>query len=807
VTAQRRAQNLQEVPISVAAVGEEQIERVAATNIESLDAMIPNANLEHVGQFPGAASFSIRGVGISGIESFADPAVAVYVNGVYQARNVYALSTTLDVEAIEVLRGPQGTLYGRNALAGAIALRTNKPNMNELGGRAQVDFGNYGRTDIDLIGNLPLVEDKVAMRIAVRQHEFDGFFRNNGITDAAGTFDSALEGKPTSKERYLYVRPSIRFTPTDQWDITFFGDYYRNRSDSFTDINYRYSPRAPLNANCGPVTAANSAQARQLGIGLFCATSASTLAGFPGYAPFGDPKTGDKGDGSDPFSVGQSEQGDPNWVTQYMLTNDTSYQTDIGSIRGVFNYQHATSNIKTDSDGENADLFSSQRWEKYDVYSGELIYVSNFSDRLDLTAGVYYLWDHYKTAQISWNTGTLPAGRPGASAVSGFGDYTPGFDATTPSPPLVYGTNTYKRKTYAIYAQAEYKVVGELSLVVGGRYSWEKKYDARGQGIVSLAANGHTTRPNFEDFVFGSNAAATFGPIEKAWKSFSPRVGLNYKLNDDIFLFTFWQRAFKSGGFNMNAADRAVFELPYGQERVDSYEAGVKADLLDNRLRANVNAYYAKFKGLQRSIIRPDSTGRLPQTITDNAADLLSYGVEFEITAKPMDDLTVYLNGGVNETHYTSFCNDLDGPELTAQPQSGRSVCGSTTQLANGTFLVEADYSDLEPQRAPKYDLSAGFVQDIVTSRGSFSVSGSLSYSSEQATHVLNIARSTRDDLLTIDGSISFKPTSEKYRITVWGRNLNNDVELLNIAGVANLWAFGHPTNPRTYGLTLAANF
>lgn len=194
VMAQKRAQSLQDVPISMAAISSETLQEQAILNLEGVNRMVPNAVIEHVGLFPMAAALSMRGIGYAGIESYTDPDVAVYTNGVYQARNATALSSTVDVESIEVLRGPQGTLYGRNAYAGAVALRTHRPSMDETEASASATWGNYGRWDAEVVGNVPIVEGKVAARLAARSHHFDGFYKNNGIIDSAGTVDQTLKG-------------------------------------------------------------------------------------------------------------------------------------------------------------------------------------------------------------------------------------------------------------------------------------------------------------------------------------------------------------------------------------------------------------------------------------------------------------------------------------------------------------------------------------------------------------------------------------------------------------------------------------
>lgn len=765
VTAQRRAQNLQDVPLSIVAVSADTLSRTGVPTIEALNTLIPNAVIEHVGLFPGVASLSIRGVGVSGIESFADPQVAVYINGIYQARNVNALSSTVDVSSIEVLRGPQGTLYGRNAFSGAISLRTNRPDMNETSGSAMATIANYGKVDVDVVGNVPIVEGKVAARLAVRSHNFDGFWKNHGIV-APGVVDSTLEGKSIGRERSLYVRPSLRFTPNEDWDINVIGEIMRERSEGYS---------------AGQIV-----------------LPGSTLAGlgFPGFNPFGDKRLGIASDGSNPLRAGTNVSGKPTDNDQWNITTDAAYTTDFGTIRALVNYNHATSEIWADTDGTNINAYTTARWETYRAFSGELQFSSDFSDSVNVVAGLFYLWDHYNTTQLSFTDFSLPF-------VSEFS-----VADTTQNPGYV--NNTGKRKTWAAYAQVEYNFTPELALVLGGRYSYEKKYGFRGTN-ATINTTGLARDIDFSDHIWPTNTAIIFGPTQKSWESFSPRVGVNYKASDDVMLFGFWQRAFKSGGFNANSSDRTAFLTPYGQEQVDNYEVGIKSDWFDRRLRLNVNAFYSKFDGLQRSLVTPTpSSPNGVTTVNQNLADMKSYGIEAEISARPVDQLTIYTNIGWNKASYTAYCADLDGAELTTTPANGRAVCGAITTVTSGgvdRYLVPTDYSNLKPMRAPRWDLTAGFTKDFTAGSGTVSVNGSVNYRSSVFVQLLNVPYSYRPAMTLVDGSIKWTPDDERYEVTLWGKNLTNQVEILNHLPVGNLFGIYHVTNPRTYGVTLGMKF
>ncbi|MEN3952003.1 TonB-dependent receptor [Iodidimonas sp. SYSU 1G8] len=795
--AQKREESVQEVPVPVTAFSGEAIERKFAVNLEDLNKAAPAVQLQHVGLFHNASAFTIRGIGTSGIESFDDPHTALFIDGVYQARNAWALSNLLDIEAVEMLRGPQGTIYGRNAYSGAITLRTKKPDTSEYAGKASLQYGNPGKLIVSLVGNLPVVEDKFAMRLATQFYKDDGFYRNNGIVvdgvvggQTITHIDPELEGQRIQGNKYVYFRPSFRFTPNDALDVTITGEVIRQRGDGTVSLNAQYDPRTPSNGNCGGAYTS---------VGFNCNKSVFEALYPPNglsVNPFGDGLTGDKGDGSDPFRVGYNlPAGNDSDLNSYNLTMNADYTTDFGTFSFTGNYGWQRSVILTDTDGTNQDIFSSGRFEDYKTYQFEAHFVSDFSETIDMIAGVFYLWDQYHVGQILWTPGQAPfvlnEGR------------------------MSYFQNGQDRKTWAAYTQFEYHVTDQLSAVAGVRYSWEKKYDIFAVPNTSVASQGLDPNSDWSKFPIGPNSVF-FGPQEDSWDNFAPRVGLNYKVTDDILLFAFWQRAYKSGGFVNNAATITTFNDPFGEELIDNFEGGFKTEWLDSRLQLNGNIYYQKLKGLQRQIIRPANNLSGQETYISNSADARSYGFELELVAVPVDGLTLNANIGYNNIKYTNYCADLDGPENTPVPASGRAVCGSTTAVpaviggqAITQYLVEADYSDLPLAFAPKVIANLGFTYDFpIGDMGNISLGASAGYTSKMAVTAVPInPRTDRRPLLLLDAQISWESPDSKYRVSIWGKNLNNDIERLSVTPVSSLFAFEQGTQPRTYGITMTADF
>jgi iron complex outermembrane recepter protein len=803
VTAQKRTENLQDVPMSIVAISGERLRAEGVQTLEQINRIAPNVVVERVGLFPGAASLSMRGVGYSGIESFTDPDVAVYVNGIYQARNATALSQTVDVGSIEILRGPQGTLYGRNAYAGAISIETNRPNMTEFGGAAVATLGNKGLRDLDLIANLPIVEDQIAGRIAVRSHKLGGLWTNNGLV--RGVVDPTLAGDRVGAEDSLVIRPSLRFTPNDKLDIQIIGEFLRQNDQAAPIASVPITPNA-----ASPTGFTNAA-----------------IVGFGGYQhnPFGDARLGIGSDGTDPYVTGYSMADRPMKFDQDSYTLDASYDTGFGKLRFLGNHQKTHSEVYVDTDGSVANIFSSGRWEHHKSNSAELQFVSDWDSPVDITAGLFYFKDTYRTTQLTFTN--FNALFPDHFDLQNYLRLAPGGTTATCNAALAtaartgclypfyvvsYVNNGGERKASAAYVQGEYHVTEQLSVVAGVRYSYERKYGYYGSNS-ELGNTGLGTLVDPDQHLKPTVAAQLFTAAPFKNDGWAPRLGVNYKLQDDILLFAFWQRAFKSGGFNANSADRTAFQTPYGPEEVDSFEGGMKGEFMDNRVRLNINAFYTKFSDLQRSqVVASPTAPSGVTTVTTNNADVKSYGVETEFAARLMDDLTVFANVGWNKAKYTRYCFDFNGAEATSTPalDTTRPVCGpiTTVTLANGSlvYLAPQDYSANKPLRAPRWDITAGVTKTFDLEAGQIAMSGSVNHRSSSLVDLANRPFSFRPRMTLVDANIRFTPQDGRYTLSVWGRNLTNEVEILGFTPVGP-FAFASPTPPRVYGVTGTFNF
>lgn len=810
----KRAKSAQTVPTAVTAFSGVKLEREHAVTLEDFNHSIPNTQLEHVGLFQAAGSFSMRGIGTAGIESFADPVVAVFVDGVYYSRNAVSLLDLFDIESIEALRGPQGTVWGRNAFAGAVVVRTKRPDMDEFGATFQGDVGNAGRLNGGIIGNFPVVEGKVAIRVAANFHKLSGFFKSSGIRYEipgggvpfvdlpVAVSDPSLAGKRVNGERSSYFRPSIRFTPNENLDVTIIGEIWRDRGEGTANWTQCYEPNSfPPPRGNGPSGAPN----------------VHGLLGFPCVDPFGDKRFGIDGDGSDPFVVDNDMSPNQTNHDVWGVTAIADYTTEFGTFSLTLNHRDVEEDVVSDTDGFAAEVFSSSRIQSFDSTQAELKFVSDFSETIDILAGVFYLEDQYAVQQYLWIFSH--------SNLYGGG----GFSRNNPN--VSWGQNGQDRRVYSFYTQVDWHFTDKLTLILGGRYSKEKKFNVFGMPInnsncpvgtvpnavaaadptmmlVGAACNGVPFAGTDNTDVFDFNPAVLFGPASRSWDNFSPRVGVDFQVTDDVLLFAFWQRAYKSGGLGNNAGTETVFLAGFEPERVDNYEIGIKSDWLDNTLRINLNAFRSEYANLVRTVIRAANTSTGQETFNDNAAGAKSWGVELEFSYIPTEGLTFYGVVGWLDINYSNFCGDVNGPEFSATVPT--STCGVVTPtgvvdaMGNPQYLVDTDQSGLKLVRAPTWDLQIGVTYEHEVGNGGLLIwNASVSHTTSMALTTPNDVGFIRDPLTTINAVVTWEAPNGQYRISLFGRNLNNDIERLGGTPVATLFAFAAPTQPRQYGISM----
>jgi iron complex outermembrane receptor protein len=798
--AQKIESSAQTTPVATTTIEGDTLARAFVVDLRDLTNQAPNVMLEPIGAFQNASAFSIRGFGTADIESSADPSVPVFIDGVYMARNSTSLSDLLDISAVEVLRGPQGTLFGRNTVAGAVLVRHNKPDTTEFDVKGSFEAGNYGTINIEGVINVPIVEDKFAMRLAAKSTNNDGFYKN--LTDGSNYGGT---------DRFT-ILPSLLFTPTDNLEIIVRGEIVRERDDSWANTPYNVC-RADANGNFSPLTS----QTVPLIGWAYEGNSFTRFCGQErGKQDFAIEHDNTSGRGSD-FDV-------------FGLTGEINYTIpDIGTITYVGNYRDVHEDVYNDFDTTPLPIFMTRRQQWHWQTTHELRFASDFSETIDFVTGVFYFQQHYRMEQdtFGWLFDPGFGGALGTAIGQRLGAI-PGNPAATLgalNPNAAgFGETLHDHEAWSVFAQANWHITDTLTFLAGVRYNQENK-DI--QTCAPSPVNSPVTREcNLNPLVgnyFDSDTDILAGNKNK-WNDIGPKVGLNWQAMEDLFLYASWTRGFRGGGFNGRCGSTQTCQ-PYDQEQVDNYEIGMKWDGLDNRLRVNLTGFWMEYKDQQVGIIRTSAgSGGGQETVTDNAADAVSRGVELEITAVPADGLRLWSTVGYLDAKRTDFCVDIDGPSsVNPGPASGSCDPDNAFSFVSGgnTFYIfPTDNSDLALVRAPKWTFSAGLSYEIpVGNMGFLEFAGDWRYQSKsnQASNGVPAGSTAgipnfngftvtpvREAAHILNASMTFRETDDRYKVSLFVRNLTNERYMQSLTAVATLFNFIQDNNPRTYGIKIS---
>jgi iron complex outermembrane recepter protein len=341
VTAQKRSENLQKVPISVTAVTGAAIADAQINNIQGLANSIPNVQINSFSNSPDSAVFTIRGIGVNDADPYVGTTVSVIVDGVVVGVNTAALLSLFDIDRVEILRGPQGTLFGANTTGGAVNVITKQP-TGEFGGEAQVIYGNYNRLDLNAAVNFPIT-DSLAGKVSILHTGSDGFFRNYG------------DGRRLGERNITQLRGYLKLDHGN-YDATVIGEYGRSRNGSQTSV-----------------TIANPGDA------LFVPGETAGLINY---------KRGFSGD-----------QPDANDRDSYSLTLTQNLETGIGKLVSITNYNDYDNDLFSDDDGTTRVLLQTHRQITHKQFSQELRNHVDLTDDVQMILGGFYLWQKYQLLQ------------------------------------------------------------------------------------------------------------------------------------------------------------------------------------------------------------------------------------------------------------------------------------------------------------------------------------------------------------------------------------------------------------------------
>ena len=637
VSARRRVEPLQATPLSVVALTAEELEARAVTSLGGLQIHVPNltfAPSQNVGD--AAANVFIRGIGQEDFIVGSEPGVAVYVDGIYVARALGTLMQVLDVERIEVLRGPQGTLFGRNAIGGAVQVVSAQPSSSPEW-RASVALGDLGHRDFRAMVNAPL-GDRLAVRGAVSFVRQDGYLHRSPV---AGYEDIGGDLRPEGNVHSGTGRLQLRWLATDIVTADLSMDASRRRTrQGATHID-------DINPNAGVLPTVNRLIREGEIRGPLVTSDLAPASLFASFA-------------NDAGYVEQDIRG---------ISAAMTRKAERNTLRTTAAYRSLESRISTELDGAPLDIFTNTWDDRQHQWSIELQWDLD-TDSARYTMGLFAFAERANS-------------RPVPGLALGEVLYTCGCFYTAPPATAGSSRRQYSTDSLAAYAQAEYAISERVTATAGLRFTHDDK--AIDADIVALDASLQPT-----DLVIAS------GANRNQWQAATWRAGLQFQATADLMLFASLARGYKSGGFNA----RPTPTLPnlglaaFDPETADTLEVGLRSDWLQDHLRFNATGFYTSYRDMQ---LREQTViAGFPTTLIGNAARSRIVGLELELAASPLEGLNAGVSYGFIDAEYvdigTAAGFTLSSRFQRTPRQSWSASIDYSMHLAAGSLTLHSDY-------------------------------------------------------------------------------------------------------------------
>ncbi len=797
VTAQKRTQNLQDVPIAITAFTGDAVQQKGLGDLHALTNLTPNVNLDSGAPFSGDSSVlsaSIRGIGQDDFAFNLDPGVGVYLDGVYLARTIGANQNLLDVDRIEILKGPQGTLFGRNTIGGAINIVTHVPGT-EPRVIATVTGGRFNRRDLAFTADIP-ISDKLLTSISVSSQERDGYQKvipypsNTSLGSTPFVVDPQTAfpkgGYTTSSanggQNLKVMRGKVLWHATDSVDVTVAADWAREDQSAtpttlmrvqtpsgnnlptaldalvpgpfgFMGALYNYcisTPASTLNdvANFGALFNTSYGLCSPTGTAYHIAQGAPALGGAgyvggPGdtvnllsnqpriYWNFANTQTGNI---DTTYGSGPSfakyNAGGTSMTVDWHLAHNTL-------LKSITGWREINWRIGTDLDGTPETILEVSDHQFQRQFSQEFqLSGKSLDDKLDWVGGLYYF------NESGFVHDFVPFG--GALDVYDF-------------------ANDVKTKSYAAFAHLDYKLTDKWGLTLGARYSRDDKKFVGGQGDLSgynYKSSGCYT-PAGPDMACWAAFAATVGlapfpdptnpyryfpPDQQRQKysEFTPTAGIQFHPTDNSMIYASYSKGFKAGGWTTRLSNPIanIADAAFGPEKAQTYEVGLKSTLFNRHLQANVAVFDTKYDGIQLNI----QEGASP--VLHNAGNAKLKGAELELRALTGTGLSMNLAAGYIDAKYSSV-----SPAAASQ--------GITV--------------DNKIPKTPKYKVTLGPQYDIfLPNSATLTLAADVTRTASMYNDAPNTPELYRPAVTNLNADVHYLSSSGRYELTLGGTNLTD---------------------------------
>ena len=752
VTARRVSERLQDVPVAVTAYTGSALQEQGARAMSDISLLTPSLRIETASVSGAAAVFSIRGQVQQDALATLDPSVGVYVDGVYWARAHGINGSLLDLRDVQTLKGPQGTLFGRNTTGGAILFTTNDPDPSAFSGLVSGTYGRFDYWALTGVLNAPLVRDKIAIRIAAQRNKRDGYIRETRTGADLDTIDDYT------------IRGKLLVEPTDTLKIVFSAERFR------TDTRqnpYRLAYVSPTGLAALESIVEVDGLAASAGLGCFdpagrgaaCIARAQELTNSAISAAE-----------TDRFANSLSSRTYAKTGT-YGVT--ATLDTDFGSIKAIGGYRKVNGFTSLDLDGSPFVFIDfSEAEQNLKQYSGELIVTGKaFADAVDFAAGAFYFHE------------------------SGF-DRTRASVISALNPTALVYDGRIENDSLGFYGQGTWHATEALSFTGGLRYSVDDKRLTTFNG--NELSNG--------SFLCGTTICPFVLPTA-SFKGISYTAGVDYKINDDVLVYGKIARGFRSGGQNLRSTNFIPASLkPFKPEIATSYEAGIKSEWLDRHLRFNLAVHYTQGKDIQRSLNLVTPDGLISASVINNAGQADFYGGELEASALLPGGFRI--DGTASYTHakYVKYVDEITGFDRRQEPfyffpKWTASISPSwSREFGFGRAALRADFAYQSEMRF--YPL--GFYTDAGGAIREASTGVPVS-----ATDAAGFSRQvvSRSHWL-INARAAVTILEGRLDLALWGKNLGNS---RNLVSSLPTFGLGYVANarrePRTFGVTATVKF
>jgi iron complex outermembrane receptor protein len=726
VVARKREETAQSVPIPITALSEEQLDNRNITEIQDLEKLSPNTSINYSAVNGTAISVFMRGIGQTNWSATQDPKIGIYVDDVYLSRPQGGLLDMMDVNRVEILRGPQGTLFGRNTTAGLIQIINNKPTM-ESETSIRLGAGTRGHQRYGFTVNRAL-SDTVAARVALFGKNTDGYIINS------------VTGKDRGNEDSLSYRASLL------WDLEQF-------SALLTYDHFESDERAPL-GSCrftGPDSGMLAGGLASIGnmFGIYDDMKANCDATTRRVS---SDNTNDESANSDVDAYSLKLDYDMEWAS---LTSVSSYR-EINNFNGSWGW------VMGAGPGVNfLEILNNESVNK--VYSQELR-LSGETDKLSWVAGAYIFQedsdesldvplfrDVAAPSAAEWPFFYVPTGAANADgSAQTLGD----IAVATQIYGSRYQAYDVTNKNQSLFAEVVYQINDQLGLTVGARYTSDDREFTRIQTLFGGAADPQYLCPGmtFTELAPGVSVSASDRCYQEvSYSKTTPRVILSYDLNDDVMLYGSYSMGYSSGGFNQDTRMRA-----YLPEISDNFEIGAKTSLMDGRLRLNATAFLNNYQNQQLTVGRV--VNGQPTADLINAQEATLSGLEFDILSQLTENFAVAISAGYLQGEYNEFTVD----DNTIDPVTlAESIV--TRDLSDTEFGNDGSETSLDVSLLHYLDLPSG--GDITSSLG-------YSFKDDQYYTLLNTPSSFEPSYWLLDARVTWNLSNDQTRLVFWGSNL-----------------------------------